>query len=104
VELTHSISQSLEKFWTFKRSSSTSLLQLRFLWLAGNVLVEICNSHLPKAPYPLNPALDCQAGDRKPDILLVADHLVKVLACELAAPAPYNSIHCLYEASSAILS
>ena len=87
-----------------RSNSSTSLLQIWFLWLAGNVLVKIFNSYLAKSPYPLNPALDCQAGDCKPDVLLVADDLVKVLACELAAAASYNTIHRFYEASRVVLS
>jgi hypothetical protein len=75
-----------------------------FLLLTVNVFIEIFNPHLPKAPYPFDPTLDCQAGDCKSDILLVADHLVKILACDLSAPVPYNSVHPVYEATRAITS
>jgi hypothetical protein len=66
-----------------------------------NVFIEIFNSHLPKAPDPFDPTLDCQAGDCKSDILLVTDHLVKILACDLATFVPYNSVHLVYEAARA---
>jgi hypothetical protein len=68
----------------------------------GNVFVEIFYSPLPKASYPFDPTLDCQPGDCKSDILLVADHLIKILACDLAAPVAYNSVHLVYETARAI--
>jgi hypothetical protein len=67
-----------------------------------NIFIEIFNSPLPKAPYSFDPTLDCQAGDCKSDILLAADHLVKILACDFAAPVPYNSVHLVYEGGRAI--
>ena len=67
--------------------------------LTINVLIEIFNSPLPKASYPFDLALDCQASDCKPDILLVADHLVKILACDLAASISYNSVDSVYESA-----
>jgi|ERR671911_1740655 hypothetical protein len=91
---------------TIRRRSSTSALfdPTSFLLLTVNVFIEIFNSPLPKAPNPFDPTLDCQAGDCKSDILLVADHLIKILACDLAAPVPYNSVHPVYEAARAITS
>jgi|ERR671910_18686 hypothetical protein len=90
---------------TIRRStSSTSFAPTNFLLLTVNIFVEIFNSHLPKAPYPFDPTLDCQASDCKPDILLVADHLVKILACDLAAPVSYNNVDPVYEAARAITS
>lgn len=88
---------------TIRSSTSfdtTSFLLLRMV----NVFIEIFNSHLPKASYPFDPTLDCQASDCKPDILLVADHLVKILACDLAASVSYNSVHPVYEAARAVTS
>jgi hypothetical protein len=70
----------------------------------GNVFVEIFNSSLPKASYPFDPTLDCEPGDCKSNILLVADHLIKILACDLAAPVPYDGVHLVYETTRAITS
>jgi hypothetical protein len=90
---------------TIRRSTNTSFDPTGFLLLMPvNVFIEIFNSHLPKAPYPFDPTLDRQASDCKPDILLVADHLVKVLACDLTAPVSYNSVDLVYEAARAITS
>src|ERR671915_696179 len=87
-----------------RRSTSTSFTPASFLLLTVNVFIEIFNSHLPKAPYPFDPTLDCEASDCKPDILLVADHLVKILACDLAASVSYNSVDPVYEEARAITS
>ena len=87
---------------TIRRSTNTSFASTSFLLLTVNVFIEIFNSHLPKAPYPVDPTLDCQAGDCKSDILFVTDHLVKILACDLATFVPYNSVHLVYEAARAI--
>jgi hypothetical protein len=46
--------------------------------------------------------LDCQPGDCKSNILLVADQLIEILTCDLAAPVAYNSIHPVYETARAI--
>src|SRR5215216_5591832 len=89
---------------TIRRNTSTSFAPTGFLLLTVNVFIEIFNSHLPKAPYPFDPALDCQASDCKPDVLLVADHLVKILACDPAAPISYNSVDRVYEPTRAITS
>ncbi len=89
---------------TIRRSTSTPFDSTSFLLLTVNVFIEIFNSHLPKASYPFDPTLDCQASDCKPDVLLVADHLVKILACDLAASISYNSIDPVYEAARAIIS
>jgi hypothetical protein len=90
---------------TIRRSSTnTSFASTSFFLLTVNVFIEIFNSHLPKAPYPFDSTLDCQASDCKPDILLVADHLVKILACDLAASVSYNSVDPVYEAARAITS
>jgi hypothetical protein len=70
----------------------------------SNVFVEIFNSSLPKASYPFDPTLDCEPGDCKSNILLVADHLIKILACDLAAPVPYDGVHLVYETTRAITS
>jgi hypothetical protein len=70
----------------------------------GNVFVEIFNSPLPKASYPFDPTLDCQAGDCKSNLMLVPDHLIKILACDPAAPVPYNVVHLVYETARAITS
>jgi hypothetical protein len=87
-----------------RRSTSTSFGLVSFLLLAVNVFIEIFNSHLSKASYPFDPALDCQASDCKPYILLVADDLVEILACDLAASVSYNSVDSVYEATRAITS
>src|ERR671910_917849 len=88
-----------------RRSSTTTLFDpTSFLLLTANVFIEIFNSPLSKAPDPFDPTLNRQAGDCKSNILLVADHLVKILACDLAAPVLYNSIHPVYEAARAITS
>jgi hypothetical protein len=89
---------------TIRRNTSTSFAPTGFLLLTVNIFIEIFNSHLPKAPYPFDPTLDCQASDCKPDVLLIADHLVKVLACDLAAPISYNSVDRVYEPTRAITS
>jgi hypothetical protein len=89
---------------TIRRSTNTSFAPTGFLLLTVNVFIEIFDSHLPKPPYPFNPTLDGQACDCKPDILLVADDLVKILACHLAAPVSYNSVDVVYEAARAITS
>jgi hypothetical protein len=73
-----------------------------FLRLTVNVFIEILDSHFPKAPNPFDPALNCQSSDCKPDILLVPDHLIQIFACYLPTPAPYNCVHCIYEATRAI--
>jgi hypothetical protein len=70
----------------------------------GNVFVEIFNPPLPKASYPFDPTLNCQSCDCKSNILLVADHLIKIFACDLAAPVPYNGVHLVYETTRAITS
>ena len=85
-----------------RRSNSTSFTSTSFLLLRVNIFIEIFNSHLSKASYPFYPTLDCQASDCKTDILLVADHLVKILACDLAASVSYNSVDPVYEAARAI--
>jgi hypothetical protein len=87
-----------------RRSNSTSFAPTSFLLLMVNVFIKIFNSHFPKAPYPFDPTLDCQASDCKPDMLLVADHLVKILTCDLAASVFYNSIDPVYETARAITS
>ena len=84
-----------------RRSNSTLFDPTSSLRMTVNVFIEIFNSHLPKAPDPLDPTLDCQAGDCKSDILFVTDHLVKILACDLATFVPYNSVHLVYEAARA---
>src|SRR3712207_3298047 len=89
---------------TIRRSTSTPFDSTSFLMLTVNVFIEIFNSHLAKASYPFDPTLDCQASDCKPDVLLVADHLVKILACDLAASISYNSIDPVYEAARVITS
>jgi hypothetical protein len=89
---------------TIRRSTSTFFAPTNFLLLTVNGFVEIFNPHLSKAPYPFDPTLDCQASDCKPDVLLVADHLVKILACDLAAPVSYNNVDPVYEAARAITS
>lgn len=86
-----------------RRSTSTSFTSTSFLLLRVNIFIEIFNSHLSKASYPFYPTLDCQASDCKTDILLVADHLVKILACDLAASVSYNSVDPVYEAARAII-
>ncbi len=89
---------------SIRRSTSTSFTPTSFLLLTVNVFIEIFNSHLSKASYPFDPTLDCQASDCKSDILLVADHLVKILACDLAASVSYNSIDPVYEVTRAVTS
>jgi hypothetical protein len=79
-------------------------LLLLLLLLVVNVFVEIFNSHLPKAPYSFDPTLHCQASDCKPNILFVADNLIKILACDLTAPISYNSVDSVYEPARAITS
>jgi hypothetical protein len=69
-----------------------------------NIFIEIFDSPFPKAPYPFDLTLDCQASDCKPDILLVADHLVKILACDPAASVSYNGVDSVYEPARAITS
>lgn len=90
---------------TIRRStSSTPFDSTSFLLLKVNVFIEIFNAHFPKASYPFDPTLDCQASDCKPDVLLVANHLVKILACDLTASISYNIIDSVYEAARAITS
>ncbi len=73
-----------------------------FLRLTVNIFIEILDSHLPKAPDPFDPALNCQSSDCKSDILLVPDHLIEIFACYLSTSAPYNRVHRVYEATRAI--
>jgi hypothetical protein len=82
-------------------NTSTLFAPTTFLPLTVNVFIEIFNSHLPKASDPFDPTLDCQAGDCKSDIMLVTDHLVKILACDLATSVLYNNVHLVYEAARA---
>jgi hypothetical protein len=69
----------------------------------SNVFVEIFDSDLAKAPDPLYPALNGQAGYGKPYVLLVANQVVKVLARDLAAFTLYNGVYRLNEAGSAVI-
>src|SRR5688572_14460114 len=90
---------------TIRRSSTSTLFaSTSFLLRTINVFVEIFNPPLPKAPYPFDPTLDCQASDCKSDILLIADNLIKILACDLATPIPYDSVHLVDETTRAITS
>jgi hypothetical protein len=77
---------------------------LLLLQVVVNVFVEIFNSYLSKAPYSFDPTLHRQASDCKPNILFVADNLVKILACDLAAFISYNSVDSVYEPARAITS
>jgi hypothetical protein len=71
------------------------------LLLVVNVFVEIFNSHLSKPPYPFDPTLHRQASDCKPNVLFVTDNLIKIFACDLAAPISYNSVDSVYEPARA---
>ena len=99
--------QSFGEFWTSSTgiSTSTSFAPTRFLLLlVVDVFVEIFNSYFSKAPYSFDPTLHCQASDCKPNILFVADNLVKILACHLAAPTFDDIVDCIYEPTRAITS
>jgi len=73
-----------------------------FLLLTVNIFIKIFNSHLPKAPDPFNLTLNGQAGNRKSDILLVTNNLVKIFACDFAASVSYNRVYFVYEATRLI--
>jgi hypothetical protein len=75
-----------------------------FLLLTVNIFIEIFNSHLPKASDPFDLTLNSQAGNCKSDILLVTNNLVKIFACDFAAPVSYNRVYLVYEATRPITS
>jgi hypothetical protein len=80
----------------------SSLLLL--LVIMVNVFIEIFDSHISKASNSFDPPLHCQTSDCKPDILLVTNNLVEILACDLAAPTFDDIVDCIYEPTRAITS